>query len=258
MTSCGFFGKLPALGDFVSRRVQDGLRETWDEWLQAGLVRAKADTGDEWEALYLSGPVWRFALPPGYAAPEACCGLWLPSVDRVGRKFPMTVLATVESAPKTLELMAEAADFLAAAETLVVAALQGEVFDLGIFENDIANLHDLLPMADEPGRPVSADAIAWMLALPFGTALEVEIPELLGDRAYDELDGLGLWWTAGSAAVAPALLVSSEMPPDNGFVPLLNGRFDDNDYWQEVALAAETDDANGQPPPDEAPTENTA
>jgi type VI secretion system protein ImpM len=36
-------------------------------------------------------PVWRFALPPGCCGAGAAVGLWLPSIDRAGRLFPLTI-----------------------------------------------------------------------------------------------------------------------------------------------------------------------
>ncbi len=40
---------------------------------------------------WLTAPVWRFSLPPGACGPDPVLGLMLPSVDRVGRGYPLTV-----------------------------------------------------------------------------------------------------------------------------------------------------------------------
>jgi type VI secretion system protein ImpM len=39
----GWFGKLPSLGDFASRRLPDAFVSRWDRWLQGGLARARED-----------------------------------------------------------------------------------------------------------------------------------------------------------------------------------------------------------------------
>ena len=87
----GFYGKLPSQGDFVSRRLPWVFTEAWDAWMQRGLLTAREQLGERWIECYLSAPVWRFRLAPGLAGAQAWAGLWFPSVDRVGRHFPLTV-----------------------------------------------------------------------------------------------------------------------------------------------------------------------
>jgi type VI secretion system protein ImpM len=86
----GWFGKLPSLGDFASRRLPDPFVRRWDRWLQAGLARAR-EVDPEWLSGYLVAPIRRFWLAPGVLGPAGWAGLLMPSVDRVGRHFPLTV-----------------------------------------------------------------------------------------------------------------------------------------------------------------------
>jgi type VI secretion system protein ImpM len=86
----GWFGKLPGLGDFASRRLPDAFVHGWDRWLQAGLACAHEQDAD-WLAGYLVAPIRRFWLAPGVLGPAGWAGLLMPSVDRVGRHFPLTV-----------------------------------------------------------------------------------------------------------------------------------------------------------------------
>jgi len=97
----GWFGKVPFLGDFASRRLPDAFIEPWDEWLQHGLATTQAGVGDGWLDLYLTFPVWRFVMPAGLVGDAAWIGVFLPSVDRVGRCFPLTICEPV--ARTTLE-----------------------------------------------------------------------------------------------------------------------------------------------------------
>ena len=94
----GLYGKLPCQGDFVSRRLPWEFTSGWDDWLQTGVARAKADIGQDWTQTYLTAPLWRFQLAPGVLGPTGWIGLWFASVDRVGRQFP---LALVEVLPAT-------------------------------------------------------------------------------------------------------------------------------------------------------------
>ncbi|MET0382001.1 MAG: type VI secretion system-associated protein TagF, partial [Burkholderiaceae bacterium] len=91
MTVCGFYGKLPSEGDFVSRRLPWEFTTVWDEWLQQGMAASRQTLGGRWLDLYLSAPVWRFQLAPGVCGPLGWRGLFFASVDRVGRYFPLTI-----------------------------------------------------------------------------------------------------------------------------------------------------------------------
>jgi type VI secretion system protein ImpM len=61
----GWYGKLPALGDFASRRLAPEWIAQWDGWLAAGLHQLRVDAPDTWLNDYLASPAWRFALLPG-------------------------------------------------------------------------------------------------------------------------------------------------------------------------------------------------
>ncbi len=91
MSTCGFYGKLPSQGDFVTRRLPWEFTSAWDDWLQQGMHASHAALGDRWLALYLSAPIWRFQLAPGVCGPLGWRGVFFASVDRVGRYFPLTL-----------------------------------------------------------------------------------------------------------------------------------------------------------------------
>lgn len=94
----GFFGKVATHGDFVSRRLPAGALMAWDTWLQAALRCSRGQLGDSWLDAYLAAPMWRFMLAPGVCGTAAWTGVLMPSVDRVGRHFPLTVAAALPAA----------------------------------------------------------------------------------------------------------------------------------------------------------------
>jgi type VI secretion system protein ImpM len=112
----GWYGKLPTLGDFATRRLPPAFVEPWDAWLAQGLADWKA-AGEGWLDGYLAGPVWRFVAAPGVLAPanvaRAWAGVLLPSQDRVGRHFPFTLALPVSppsaNAPLLLHWLQHAA-----------------------------------------------------------------------------------------------------------------------------------------------------
>ncbi|HSX61358.1 MAG TPA: type VI secretion system-associated protein TagF [Tahibacter sp.] len=88
----GFYGKIPALGDFVTRSLPREQVGVVDEWMQEGLFALRS-ISENWLDSYLVAPVWQFVLPTGIWAAAPLCGLLMPSVDRVGRYFPLFACA---------------------------------------------------------------------------------------------------------------------------------------------------------------------
>lgn len=100
----GFYGKIPAQGDFVGRNLPSAFVQVWDEWLQARMHHLKNDLGDEWLEHYLVCPIWRFYLPSGVINDQQWTGIWVPSVDKVGRYFPLTFAAPIRSSVNICEV----------------------------------------------------------------------------------------------------------------------------------------------------------
>ena len=88
----GAFGKMPAVGDFFRLGPPAGFVEPWDGWVQQAMLTGQAAHGPGWDGLYMQAPIWRFTLAPGLAGPQAVLGVVMPSVDRVGRRFPLTLV----------------------------------------------------------------------------------------------------------------------------------------------------------------------
>lgn len=90
MRTAFIFGKLPAHGDFIRRGISEAVAGDLDDFLSASLSDA-ASLAD-FDDLYGQAPAWRFIADFGDVA---MCGVIAPSVDRVGRQFP--ILVGVES-----------------------------------------------------------------------------------------------------------------------------------------------------------------
>jgi type VI secretion system protein ImpM len=119
----GAFGKMPATGDFFRLNAPPGFVAPWDGWIQRAMLRARAASGGDWEAHYMSAPIWRFSLSPGLAGRQKIIGVLMPSVDRVGRRFPLTLMAALPTpGPVTLDHFCEEALFVRL-EDLALAAL---------------------------------------------------------------------------------------------------------------------------------------
>jgi type VI secretion system protein ImpM len=121
----GLYGKVPARGDFVRLGLPGPFVEKWDDWLQHAMAGSRKQMGSAWLPAYLESPVWRFALPEGQCGDRPALGLFLPSVDRVGRYFPLT-FAAVFPAGAGLPTPAEAAPWLDECEAAGRAALDDD------------------------------------------------------------------------------------------------------------------------------------
>lgn len=90
----GFYGKMPAAGDFVTRRLPGDFVRVWDRWLAQHIVPLFGL--ETWP----TGTALRFLGGPDSFG--ASVGIVLQSADRVGRRFPLSVVARLPEAPLKL------------------------------------------------------------------------------------------------------------------------------------------------------------
>jgi type VI secretion system protein ImpM len=93
-----WYGKLPSAADFVGRRMPHAIETAWDHWVRSGMDQLRHEAGASWQAQFLNGPTWFFMYPTQIQGVLAA-GAIAPSMDRVGRHYPITVMAF--SAPQT-------------------------------------------------------------------------------------------------------------------------------------------------------------
>ena len=93
----GFYGKLPINGDFIQRNLPSHFVHPWDQWLQENISAFQQQYQGDWLQHYLTSPIWRFFLAPGVIDDNAYLGIMAPSVDRVGRYFPMTITSAIQA-----------------------------------------------------------------------------------------------------------------------------------------------------------------
>ena len=226
-TESGCYGKIPTLGDFVHRGLGRRQIETWDEWLQGCMTESRRALGDDWLDFYLEAPVWYFAAGPGNIDQQTWIGVLIPSVDRVGRYFPLSIVREFGSG-SPLDAMRRARAWYAGAERLALDCLD-EHFRAGDLEPRLRELPDVAPDTVEPvnggGAPDEGTGRVYLLGNSPSTN---EVLSAIADDTLLQLyPGYSVWWTAGSRAVTAALLVVSAMPDHAAFSAMLNGRFED-------------------------------
>jgi type VI secretion system protein ImpM len=223
----GFHGKLVAKGDFITRRLPRSIVDPWDGWLQDVIGGSRARMGEAWLDAYLTSPIWRFALSAGLCGDAAVAGVLMPSVDRVGRYFPLTIVVPLPAGADPFALPATGADWFRRAEELVRSALD-DAFDFDAFDRQVAAL-------GPPPAEAAADGAAPLPGCP-GLRLPIASADSI-DGAYRHLarrfvaglyPACSLWWTSGSEAVASTFLVCGGLPAADGFAAFLDGRWD---HW---------------------------
>jgi type VI secretion system protein ImpM len=220
--AAGFFGKVTTHGDFVSRRLPDAFVGVWDNWLQEGLHRSRAQLGPDWLNTYLSSPVWRFALASYVCDSNAWAGVLMPSVDRVGRHFPLTIAAGVAGAGPVLDWLGSAKDWYDRLEALALSTLsEGFVLD----EFDLA----LRAIPALPALNSGDSGIAKGTCLPIAGVDQIgaAMPAITHRIAQLALQGHSVWWTDGSPQLQPSLLVCQGLPAQVPFSAMLDGK------WQQ-------------------------
>ena len=119
----GWYGKIASLGDFASRRLAPDFITRWDGWLQEVMSASRGHLGESWLDAYLTSPVWRFILFPGVCGEATWVGVFMPSVDKVGRYFPVTITCETPVFATTEREFNALADWLDRIESLALSTL---------------------------------------------------------------------------------------------------------------------------------------
>jgi len=243
----GFYGKLPSHGDFLRRRVSDGFVGVWDAWLQESLATSRAVLADAWLDVYLTSPVWRFACAAKACGDAPVIGVMVPSVDRVGRYFPLTIVVELpRETPSLLDLTLRAESLFDAFERLVIATLDSDQIDLDAFHEQLMRVGEQLDPAwlsprvvlDAASALLDDPADGWHLTIGAASELGSALDQVFAQRLTDVYDPMVLWWTDGSARVQPCCLVSRGLPHPDSFASLLDGSWSQR-RWRSVSARAE-------------------
>ncbi len=130
------------VGDFVSRRLPEAFITRWDNWLQSSISTSQQQLGDNWLNTYLTSHIWRFVLSPGVCGQQAVAGILMPSVDKVGRYFPLTVAYFFNTSSSLNTIFCSATAWFEQLEEVALTGLEGQV-DLTEFDQLVSSLPTL-------------------------------------------------------------------------------------------------------------------
>jgi type VI secretion system protein ImpM len=228
--SPGLYGKLPVLGDFITRRLPARFVDTWDAWLQSALAASRQQLGSGWLDVYLTSPIWRFILSPGICGPSVWAGVLMPSVDKVGRYFPLTLAVSI-NASQVLppDLFVNDAGWFDRLEQLALSALEDD-FELTEFDRQLQQ-----QKLDMPSKIYESNCDKNRNTEKYGNfALHIEMQKQQQIAAAfgrvgacllaEFLPAYSLWSTNGSEDMRPCLQVYENLPPQDAYSEFLVGR----------------------------------
>jgi type VI secretion system protein ImpM len=225
----GWFGKVPFLGDFASRRLPPSFISVWDEWLQRCIVASKNQLGEQWTDIYLHAPIWRFMLWPDVIGETGWAGILMPSVDNAGRYFPLTFAAQITPHSENFSTLIAAQNWFEALEHIALTTLDVN-FSVENLETALANKTSPCVIAPEENTP--ATALSQWLKQPM-TQNELlaikptqEISMLFSEAAIklfsENCVGRSLWWQDHHEGPASLYWING-LPPNAYFSALLHG-----------------------------------
>ncbi|MDR3435261.1 type VI secretion system-associated protein TagF [Telmatospirillum sp.] len=214
----GFFGKIPARGDFVTRRLAPAVVKPLDDWLQLSIATSRRQLGDDWLPTYLGTPIWRFILGPGVCGETAMAGVLMPSVDRVGRYFPLVLAAALPGCVAPVRLIEDARSWFDMVEALALSSLD-DIFDFEAFD-EAAKALGMPPY--ETARD-SRNGSGFRIELDGDGKLAETYGHILDQVLIGFHNRFSLWWTGGSDRVASSLLIAPGLPAPQNYAAFLDG-----------------------------------
>jgi type VI secretion system protein ImpM len=222
----GFYGKLPMQSEMLSENLPAEFITPWQDWLQTALTDSHENLGLDWLNSYLTAPIWRFILSAGLCGDSAWAGILLPSVDKVGHYFPLTVVAPFEQSQSLPHLFTLGNHWFEQLEAMALSGLEDKidlpqfvqlleavpVFPLSekVQYNNQTHLHDCVDQKSTQFRMQNMNQVSEAF---------VGMNACLQDSF---LSSYSLWVTSSPRYLQSALSVFEGLPPAQSFSAFIN------------------------------------
>jgi type VI secretion system protein ImpM len=230
----GWYGKIPGKGDFIARRVPVSFSEPWDRWLQEAIEGSQRRLGGGWCEAYLSMPAWRFTLGPGVVGASAWAGLMVPSVDAVGRCFPLTVACALPAASlDALGTLLDAGRWFDEIEAIALEALAPRAdtgrIDAALAERPFeARWVAVREGEDDATLPIRS-ARPRMLHVGLAQAASAAAPAVQA-LAAGLCEPCSAWLAEPSELFGRSLLLCEQLPSGEQFCAMMDGRWGEHGW----------------------------
>ena len=221
----GLYGKLPAYGDFIFRNLNSAFITPWDEWLQHFISGSQEQIGEDWLNIYLTSPIWRFVLSPGVIDNNMWAGLMMPSVDRVGRYFPISIVKPFTSNISPVNFMLKQKDWFDVLEMHCLTALNGNI-DVDELISIVTEIEVLPQQNYQPTNNLGETGpMLFGLSSADEAQLDNVMPYMLNAALATGLNSYSLWHTAGSDLISPVWFSCQGLPPIGSVASMLDGQW---------------------------------
>lgn len=236
INTLGYYGKVPTHGDFVSKGLPRSFIDPWDLWLQEAILTSRRQLDNRWLDYFLTSPLYHFALSPGICGDTGWLGILMPSVDKVGRYYPMTISLMIREGINPFDAL-QKKEWSAKLENLALFCLK-DSYDLDEFNDGVDQL--IKEIVFEASNPCSfTDRMnnqvfdpAWQQSLNGLESIPDIYSSLLDNVLKDRCFAYSLWWTKGSEHVSPSFLFSEGLPPYENVAAMFDGN------WQQWGWAS--------------------
>ena len=104
----GCYGKLPIFGDFLRYNAGSAIVRALDQWFQEGIRNCEQTLGRSWGKEFAATAPLRFLFVSSQGG-GALIGVFVPGVDKAGRRYPFVVFQEIDGVPSGETLSASAA-----------------------------------------------------------------------------------------------------------------------------------------------------
>lgn len=217
----GCFGKLPVSGDFVARGLPKELSDYLYTWFSSGMSALERLDPAEWQHAYLVTPVWHFIFNAEIWGAQALQGCIAPSVDKVGRYSPITIVRSFEGA-YVREVLPPSDQWL----YQVDASLRRIIRERLPVENMLSGVDTLFSPKQMRANAQSAATILNELGIvdeitPNSRKRWFSWPDL--PLSFLERRHRCFWWAEPSPRQPPRQVIHNGKPDDDLFCLLLGG-----------------------------------
>ena len=235
MDSIGLFGKLPAHGDFVQRNLSSGFINVWDEWLQQFVAGTQEQLGENWLDIYLTSPIWRFVFSAGVIDDNNWTGVMMPSVDRVGRYYPFSIVKKLSKDINPFEFLQSETAWYKDIEALALDALDGEL----LIDDLMMKLEVMAEDYSRAGFNLDSDDFHFDMEFE-EQSVSCVYPLLLDAMMTKTFKSYSIWQTTGSECIKPCFFSTQGLPVVQKMPAMLNGEWS-NYQWQHPYIINDMD-----------------
>jgi len=150
----------------------------------------------------------------------------MPSVDKVGRYFPLTFATSLGEDVQPFQIVEEATSWFAAAETLALTVLNEEKIDADTIKSSLGALDNTVMQGEATSQPILQGG-EWGLRLT-GVTSETISSSVCNELVRFQVGPYSVWWTLGTDEFASMGLVAPDLPDPLCFSQLLAGSWGDS------------------------------